>query len=463
MKTRLPLAVLLVSFLLPSLHLRAASDVSVSSAATSGGSFSGGNPNVFTPTAAAAVANQTTIQTSLNAGASVRLNTASVSTGSGDLQIAATVSKTVGPTATLTLNAARDLAINFGLSANTGTMPLALTAGRAITSAAPITSNGGNITLNTVQPFSLGNSLDAGAGQILLQTGSLASSTYQTIAASTVSVFAPAALRLYGNVAGNLSVAGTLAPGDSTQSLSVSGTLALQSTATTTVKLGNSYGSISATGPVTLGGALDVAFANGLENQITNGYSFTILSGTSITGTFTGLPNNARITFPDELGSVKITYTATAVTLSDWQPYICELTWDPGTADAGTQVLTNTSTRAGRHYFHINTQATDIGAWKTRFTVTNGEAHLYLNYNIVPQTIGSYYFKSERTGSDGLVLRSDQYSARQDWYLLVDATAGAQWSIFTGRAWAQDLGTLSWTDTNSNSQYDIGERANCRT
>ena len=173
MKARLPLAVLLVSFLLPSLHLHAASDVTVSTAATSGGSFSGGNPNVFTPTASAAVANQTTIQTSLNAASAVTLNTASAATGSGDILVAVAVAKTAGASATLTLNAVRDLAINFGLSATVGTMPINLAAGRAISSSAAISSNGGNITINTVQPFTLGNSLNAGTGQILLQTGGL--------------------------------------------------------------------------------------------------------------------------------------------------------------------------------------------------------------------------------------------------------------------------------------------------
>ena len=156
-------------------------------------------------------------------------------------------------------------------------------------------------------------------------------------------------------------------------------------------------------------------------------------------GTFTGLPNNSRITFPNELGSVKITYTATTVTLSDWQPTIRELTWDPGTADAGTQVLSNTSTRAGRHYFHINTQATDIGAWRTRLTVATGEADLYLSLTTIPQSTSGIAAnrKSERTGSDGLVLRSDEFAAGQDWYLLVNATAGAQWSLFSGRAWVR--------------------------
>jgi len=299
---------------------------------------------------------------------------------------------------------------------------------------------------------------------VLLQTGSLESGAAQTVTASTVQVSAGAAWKQRGTVTGSLTVAGTVSPGaQGIASLAVSSALTLQSTATTIANLGGTsqgtnYGRINVTGAVTLAGALQVDFANGFENSIVNSHTFTILSGASITGTFTGLPNNSRITFPNELGSVKISYTATAVTLSDWLPYIHELTWDPGTADTGTQVLSNTSTRAGRHSFHINAQATDIGAWKTRLTVATGEADLYLLQNVFPQTPANYNFKSERTGSDGLVLRSDQYTAGQDWYLLVNApTAGAQWSIFTGRAWVQDLGSLGYTDTNSNSQYDIGE------
>ncbi len=60
MKTRLLPVAFLVSFLLPVALLHAASDVSVSTALTSGGSFSGGSPNVFTPTANSAVANNGT-------------------------------------------------------------------------------------------------------------------------------------------------------------------------------------------------------------------------------------------------------------------------------------------------------------------------------------------------------------------------------------------------------------------
>ena len=138
MKTRLLPLVFLVSFLLPALHLRAASDVAVSSAATSGGSFSGGNPNIFTPAANSAVANQATIQTSLNAGSGVTINTASAATGSGDTLVAVAVAKTAGARSTLTLNAVRNLAINAAISASGSPLPLILTAGGTISSTASI-------------------------------------------------------------------------------------------------------------------------------------------------------------------------------------------------------------------------------------------------------------------------------------------------------------------------------------
>ncbi len=280
--------------------------------------------------------------------------------------------------------------------------------------------------------------------------------------AATVQVSASAAWKQNGTISGDLVVSGTLSAGPGTGPLQVGGTLTLQSSATTLVDLGgtgqgSTYDSITATGAVTLAGALQLSFLNGFENEIVNSYSFTLISGASVSGTFAGLPNDSRITLPNELGSVKITYTETAVTLSDWQPFIHELTWDPGTADAGTQVFTNTNTRAGRHYFHVNAEATDIGAWKTRLTVASGEADLYLGNGFIPQGTNNYNHKSDRVGSDGRVLRADEYSPGQDWYFMVNATASAQWSIFTGRAWVHDLGTLGWTDTNSNLQYDIGE------
>jgi hypothetical protein len=443
--------------------LFAASDVSVTTAATSGGSFSGGNPNVFAPTADAAVANQITIQVSLNEASEVTINTASGAMGNGDLTVSDSIAKTEGDSSTLTLNAVHDLIINGTLSASAGGMPLVLSAGHSISASASIASNGGDITVNSIQPFSLGSSLDAGVGRVFLQTGSIQSADYETITASGVIVSAPAAFRLYGGVTGDLTVAGTIAAGDGTGSLSVSGALTLESAATTNVKLGGTsqgaaYGSISAGGVVAVRGTLQVDFANGFEDAISPADSFTIVSGGSVTGIFDGQPNDSRITLRDGLGSIKINYTETAVTLSDWQPVITDLAWDPGSDDDGTEVFSNTNTRAGRHYFHIYAQETDIGAWRSRLTPSIGEADLYMSRGSFPTTV-SHQYRSNRDGADGFVLRSDEFDAGEDWYILVNASAGAQWSLFSGRAYVQDLGALQWTDTNANSEYDISETA----
>ena len=247
------------------------------------------------------MANQTTIQTSLNAGTGVTIDTASAATGSGDILVAAPVSKTAGPTSKLTLNAIRNLAVNAAISASGSPLPLVLNAGGTISSSASIASNGGNITLDIAQSFTLGSSLNAGTGQILLQTGILESSANQTVTASTVQVSAGATWRQRGTVAGSLSVAGTVSPGaQGIASLQVNSALTLQSTSTTVLNLGGTsqgtnYGRITATGTVTLAGALQVDFANGFENTIVNTNSFTILSGASITG----LPNYSRITMPN--------------------------------------------------------------------------------------------------------------------------------------------------------------------
>jgi hypothetical protein len=364
------------------------------------------------------VANSATILAALNAGTSVTINTSSGAAGNGDLTWNSAVSKTTGASATLTLNTVRDLTLNAALSSSVEAMPLVLSAGRAISSTAAITTQGGTVTINTVSPFTLGSSLNAGAGEVLLQTGSLESAAAQTVTASSVQVSAAAAWKQHGTVAGDLSVAGTLSVGPDAGALQVNGALTLKSTATTVVDLagtsqGSGYDSLTASGEVTIAGSLQLNFLSGFENLIVNSNSFTILSGSSITGIFTGLADNARITLPNELGSVKITYNATNVVIGDWQPYVRELTWDPGTSDAATQVLSQTNTRAGRHYFHIYSQTTDIGAWRTRLTVTNAEADLSLYTGSIPQTPGTFNFNSNKVGSDGLVLRPDQYSAGQ--------------------------------------------------
>jgi hypothetical protein len=132
------------------------------------------------------------------------------------------------------------------------------------------------------------------------------------------------------------------------------------------------------------------------------------------------------------------------------------LSWDPGTAHLGSAVQTGTATPVSRRYFKINAQGLAVGAWRTALRVTAGEANLYARRGHLPVPADTEV-ASGRAGSDGWVLRPDQFNEGETWYFLVDITAPATWRLYTGDAYVQNLGTLQYTDTNSNGNYNIGE------
>jgi hypothetical protein len=403
------------------------------------------------------------IAKTLNGSKGVSINTESSASGSGDLIVSAPISKGDGRSATLTFNAAQDVKVNAAINATNNTLPIVFKAGRAIASNATITTNGGNVTVSTVEPFKVGAALNVGAGQVLLESGSVESSGPQIITASLVQVPTGTAWRLHGSISGALNVEGELSPGpNGTGSMQVNRALTIQPSAVTKVYLGGTnrgtnFGTLISNGAVTLGGTLQIDCTNGFEDEIIQGHNFTIVTGASITGTFAGLENGSRIFLPDELGSLKVTYTATSVTLSDWQPIIIDQPWDPGLTDEGTLIYTNARIRGKRHYFRVHTEDTDIGAWRTRLNPSGGEADIYASRGLLPSASGSQK-RSNNVGSDGFVLNTTEFQAGQEWFLMVYADVGTPWNLVTGRAFVQDLGTLQWTDSNSNGNYDISEQ-----
>jgi hypothetical protein len=126
------------------------------------------------------------------------------------------------------------------------------------------------------------------------------------------------------------------------------------------------------------------------------------------------------------------------------------LTWDPGTTHTGTQVYTHPNTNAGSYWFKINPGAATNGGWRTALNVTAGNANLYLRRSLLPDT-NNYDYASTVAGSDGFVLRPDQFNEGEDWYILVQAVAGASWNLVTGNAFVQNLGGLQWTDSDRSS------------
>ena len=146
--------------------------------------------------------------------------------------------------------------------------------------------------------------------------------------------------------------------------------------------------------------------------------------------------------------SYELTATATDTTsnsasaLITVQAPITVLSWDPGQTALGTVVFQRPNTNGGNYWFRIIPQNPAVGVWRTALNVSAGEADVYMSQDWKP-TIYSYSYASTRAGSDGFVLDASQFDPGQDWYILVTATANAQWKLVTGDTFVHNLGTLA--------------------
>ncbi len=102
-------------------------NVTISSAASVNGTWSGGTPDVWTPNASGSNVSAADIQTKL-AGGDVTMNTTGSGTESGDIVVSSAVSWSVN---TLTLNAARDINVNAVMTAS-GSSLLTMTTGGSV-------------------------------------------------------------------------------------------------------------------------------------------------------------------------------------------------------------------------------------------------------------------------------------------------------------------------------------------
>ena len=131
------------------------------------------------------------------------------------------------------------------------------------------------------------------------------------------------------------------------------------------------------------------------------------------------------------------------------------LNWDPGTTHLGTQVYTNLTPAGGDFYFKITTLNSSLGAWRTALNVSVGEANVYVNKGTPPTTV-SFQYKSDRVGSDGFVIPSAAFNPGEDWYFLVHADPGAQWTLMTGEPYVTDLGTVASDSSSGSGQVPVG-------
>ncbi len=181
----------------------------------------------------------------------------------------------------------------------------------------------GTQTLSGINTYTAATTVNAGT---LLVTGS-------TATGSAVAVNSTATLGGTGTVGGTiaLNAGGTLAPGTGGTTIGTlaTGAVTCNATATYSVNLngtGPTADLMSSTGAVALAGTLTVASITNADYLKT----YTIVSGSSITGTFTGLPNHTI--FTQQGRNFLIRYTSTAVTLTDADPAYVWV-WDGGGAD----------------------------------------------------------------------------------------------------------------------------------
>ncbi|MCK4564729.1 MAG: hypothetical protein KAU94_08655, partial [Verrucomicrobia bacterium] len=139
--------------------------------------------------------------------------------------------------------------------------------------------------------------------------------------------------------------------------------------------------------------------------------------------------------------------------------HLTELVWDPGTADAGTEVFTNLNTDGGAYYFKITTELPDLAAWRTALDVVGGEADLYIKQNALPYiNSGGQSFTDSSTyvGDDGFTrYLSNTSGAGQAWYILVLAEAESTWNLLSGDVYAEDLGVLAADDSSGSGLAEV--------
>ncbi|MCG3175158.1 MAG: hypothetical protein MOGMAGMI_00080 [Candidatus Omnitrophica bacterium] len=269
------------------------------SAATVGGAFAGGNPDVFTPTANNATVSATTVNSALDAGISVFINTGNSGAQAGNIRVLAPIVKSSGPRASLVLNAIGDVTTTSAISAAGAaildveiialddiSIQSAITTGGGninvfgdqftITAAGSVTTSGGSFGLTGANAVSIGGAISTGSGSVTLTTSNNISVTATgsiTTTSGDIALSATGANR-------DITVAGAL--------ISASGDIAL--TAADAITVSNAV--TATTGDVTLSGGGNITLS-GANADIIAGGSYTATADSDSNGSGTYNQNNA--------------------------------------------------------------------------------------------------------------------------------------------------------------------------
>ena len=186
-----------------------------------------------------------------------------------------------------------------------------------------------------------------------------------------------------------------------------------------------------------------------VTNPSNNNTLHTLLVPASDTDLVDGASYHVRIT-----GGTGAVYPI-SYSFTDDLTYARDLTWDDGLTPGGTNIMAQPDAAGGDYLFRVHSGTSAYGAWRTILkSITGGEAAFYMRLAPNQPSTSAYTYKSDRVGDDGLVLAAGQFSAGQDWYILVHADPGTSWQLVSGDIYAQDLGPV--TDAASSPAVTIG-------
>lgn len=331
-------------------------NVTISTNATSNGSFDTASPNVFTPTGNSAVVNVDDINSRLDAGTSVSITTGSTGSQNGDVTLdsAAGISKSSGSnTVTFTITAARDILLNGTIGATVGILNMVLS-GRDIKFSNTVDTHGGSITATSTRHVQL-NDNDAdittsGGGFTITADSDLSSSGDYDQSASGSSVSTSGgAIDITGD---GFNLDGTVNSGTGTVEMTATGgNISISNTITTS----NAAVTLEATG--------NVALDNVSSDIATSGGSYTVRANTD--GNSSGDYNQSDSGSAVSTSGGNISLTGEDFTLS-------------GTHNAGAGSVTLLVARSGR--------TIRLGSDSANITISGAELQNITAQNL---TIGS--------------------------------------------------------------------------
>ena len=185
---------------------------------------------------------------------------------------------------------------------------IAVASGSALTFSSTFTTTAGSLALS-------GGTLNFGSALSLGPTSLVGNGTVNAPSISSAGVVAPAV----SSVPGILTINSSLSLLSSSNSIfTLGGTTA-----------GTQYDQLAVSGALSLGGTLTLSFINGFQNTVNASETFTLISSTALSGSFSDVASGGRLTTVGGYGSFLVTYSpgTNLVQLSNFSPVPEPATW----------------------------------------------------------------------------------------------------------------------------------------